>query len=217
MIFIIRLKKTGKYDKFIHVFGNHDLYTSSAEDLSAYTGQAYNYAIDTDYARLIFYVSAVDEDPVEWGGLMTEIDQAFLIEEIEKAGDKPVLIFSHHPVYDTVAKTRMEKHYIEPTDRVQYVLNSHEGPGLFIAGHTHAESIKQKDNWTYVNIDAFLDHPKYSIINICQDEISVSSVEIPLNEDLDRQRQIIGSHMPYFVLRPLQAGTSLDREIKIRL
>lgn len=206
------IKETGKYDKFIHVFGNHDLYSSSAKEMSDLTGQAYNYSIDTDHARLIFFASPKDKDPVEWGGVLTEEDEDFLRQEIQEAQGKPIIIFSHHPVYDTVRKTRLEKHYIEPRDKMRAILDRHSGKGIFVAGHTHAESIASDDKWTYVNLDAFLDHPKYSIMKIGDQGIRLTSKEIDLSEDMDAKRLAVGTHMPHFLLRPEDIGTSLDRE-----
>lgn len=130
----------------------------------------------------------------------------------QEAQGKPVIIFSHHPVYDTVRKTRLDKHYIEPKDKMRAILDSHPGQGVFVAGHTHAESIASDDKWTYVNLDAFLDHPKYSIMKIGDQGIRLTSKEIDLSEDMDAKRLVVGTHMPHFLLRPEDIGTSLDRE-----
>ncbi len=209
------IEKTGKMDKFIHVFGNHDLYTNTAEELSAMTNQRYNYAIDTDFAKLIVLSSSREKDIVHWGGYLSNDILDFIEEEIKNTQDKPVIVFSHHPVYDTVMRSNYLNHYIESDRNIWDVFN--KNVRLFIAGHTHCESIRTMENLSFVNLDAFLDHPKYSVMNITEDEIDIKSVEIELPEKIEEYRKQIGSNMPYFRFTMTGKGTTQDREITIKL
>ena len=51
-----------------------------------------------------------------------------------------------------------------------------------------------------------------SIMEIGDQGIRLTSKEIDLSEDMDAKRLAVGTHMPHFLLRPEDIGTSLDRE-----
>ncbi|MDO5040735.1 MAG: metallophosphoesterase [Peptoniphilus sp.] len=209
------IENTGKLDRFIHVFGNHDLYTNTTEELAAMTNQKYNYSIDTQLAKLIMLSSGREKDPVNWGGYLSDEVLSFVEEEIKNAEDKPVIVFSHHPVQDTVMRSNYLNHYIESDRNIWDVFN--KNVRLFIAGHTHCESIRTIENLSFVNLDAFLDHPKYSVMNITEDEIDIKSVEIELPEKIEEYRKKIGSNMPHFRFTMTGKGTTHDRELNIQL
>ncbi|CDZ74330.1 Hypothetical protein ING2D1G_0135 [Peptoniphilus sp. ING2-D1G] len=206
---------TGKLDRFIHVFGNHDLYSNTTEELAAMTNQRYNHAIDTEFAKFIILSSSREKDIVHWGGYLSDEILDFLEEEIKETEDKPVIVLSHHPIYDTVMRSNYLNHYIESNRNIWEILN--KNVRLFVAGHTHCESIKTIENLNFVNLDAFLDHPKYSVMNITEDEIDIKSVEIELPEKIEEYRKQIGSNMPYFMFTSTGRGTTRDREITIKL
>lgn len=210
------IEETGKKDRFVHVIGNHDLYSFTADELIEMTGQNYNYSVETDEAKLIFINSAYDINFEKYSGHLSQEEVAWLGDEIEGAGEKPCLVFAHHPVYDTVLRSNFENLSIEPSVGIEKALaRKKEGQGVFLAGHNHHESIESRNNWTFVNLDAFIDHPKYSLIEIDNTKIEVSSVDIEISEEQEEAREVIGSNMPYFNLIPFSRGTSKHREIKI--
>lgn len=192
------IDETGKEGNFINVLGNHDLYTYSADDLTAMLMKDYDYKLDYDNVRLIFLKTALDTNYEDFGGYLDDNTIDWLKRNLNK-DDKPCLVFSHHPIYDTVRKSSKELRYIRPADKIQDIVESKSsGKVVFFSGHTHSDSIVQKTNWTYLGLGSYLDYPKYLTVEIRNDIIDIKFKEIQLNDRLESTRRKIGEIMPYF-------------------
>ena len=211
------IDQTDKEEKFINVLGNHDLYTYSADDLMSMIVKDYNYMLDFDQVRLLFIKSALDKNYEDFGGFLDDITLNWLKKEFEK-DDKLTLMFSHHPIYDTVTKSSEEYHYIRPVEDVDKIIQGkNKGQVIFFSGHNHFDSIIEKDNWIYVGLGSFLDKPRYCVVEIDDVNLEIKSKEIDLPKKIEKTRINIGENMPYFSLIPEGVGNKEDREISIKL
>jgi Icc protein len=147
----------------IHVLGNHDAYSIPKVDILKITGQQRYQAIDMEGAILIFLDTTKEMNRVDWGGEMDAEQPDWLQTQLEITGDKPVFVFSHHPVYGTTANSTMDKLSIDPQIDMKAVLNKKEGTGFFFCGHNHVNSIVQQDGWHYASC---LDIPAFRIVEL---------------------------------------------------
>ena len=120
-----------------------------------------NHSIETDEAYLLFLETAREqEDPDNWGGWISKEQLVWLEKEIEKSGDKLLLIFAHHPVYDTTFRSNFSMLSIEPKIDVWSVLRKKKGKGIYVNGHNHVDSIVGSENWTFIQIAAVIGRSK---------------------------------------------------------
>lgn len=184
------IKGTGKYDRFIHVLGNHDLYMLPMNEVSPIGGQKSNHSIDTPFARLIFLNTSRDTDMENFGEFVSEETIEWLGREFEFSEEKPAIVFAHHPVCDTTTLSNYHLLCIDEDIDMWKALNKKRGKSVFICGHTHRASIRNVGEWTFVQLDAFVDHPKVSIIYVDENSIEITSKEL-LDGKYDEHRKII--------------------------
>ncbi|MEO2202866.1 metallophosphoesterase [Paenibacillus pabuli] len=159
---------------FIHVLGNHDTYSIPKHEISKLTGQDRYRAIDTPHARLIFLDTTQEMNPADWGGELDEEQLAWLKSELADSHEKQVLLFGHHPVFDTTARSTLDKLYIRPQDELKSILNSRPEGGIYFCGHNHMNSIVKQGEWHYVQTAACLDVPAYRVIEVHEGKVEIT-------------------------------------------
>ncbi|WP_339226099.1 metallophosphoesterase [Oceanobacillus sp. FSL K6-2867] len=205
-----------KYEKpFIHTFGNHDLYGVSRDEVLNISNSEQNISIATDKVNIISLETARDHDHEDYGGYISDKQLQWLKAEIEESEEKLVIIFAHHPVYDTTANSNFPYLSIQPDIPILDVLRKKKGNGIYINGHNHKDSIETIDNWTFVQANAVLDDQSIRVLEINDNEISIQSFNAATSE-LKSMAQIIGSNINHFQLSPLGMGTTPNREIVIK-
>ena len=209
-------KINGYHKSFILTIGNHDLYSMSREMVSQLINQKVNHSIDLDEVKLIFWETAREMDKENFGGTVTEEQLIWLQKELEESGDKTVILFGHHPIYDTTFRSNYNKLSIDPEMDVYSVLKNKKGNAIYVCGHNHYDSIVQKDNWTFVQIGAVLDNPSVRIFDIEEDKVTISAQTI-LDDSYLEEAKFIAEQMEYFNLIWDDKGTTLSRNFEIRL
>jgi Icc protein len=205
-----RIGQSGR--SFIHVLGNHDANSIPKVDIMDITGQQRYQAIDMEEAILIFLDTTKEMNPADWGGEMDAEQLVWLQTQLEKTGDKPVFVFSHHPVYGTTANSTMEKLSIDPQIDMKAVLNKKEGSGFFFCGHNHVNSIVQLDGWHYIQTAACLDIPAFRIVELKDGKVTIDLVSIDdanLTGDIARFNTKIPGFHPAQEARGVEADWSL--------
>ncbi|MDQ8735684.1 metallophosphoesterase [Paenibacillus sp. LHD-38] len=201
---------------FIHVLGNHDLYTQTRREVLEITGQQRYHAIDTDTAMLVFLDTAKEMDFEDWGGWIDDEQLKWLERLIDASGSKPLLVFGHHPVYNTTARSEKEKGSIHPCIDIWSILNRKNGVGIYFNGHTHVDSIVTQNNWTFVQLSACLDQHGFRILEFLEEEIRISAIDIA-DKDVQKHASMLHQHMKHFKPNPDARGLDLDREIMVSL
>ncbi|NGP44027.1 metallophosphoesterase [Bacillaceae bacterium SIJ1] len=200
---------------FIHVFGNHDLYDIPRQALLDQSKMNQNYSIETEEAYLVFLETARDHDYENYGGFLHDEQLQWLEAEIERSGEKTMMIFAHHPVYDTTARSQRKYLSIDPELNVQDILNKKQGTGIYINGHNHVDSIVYSGQWTYIQAGAVLDDQSIRILEIDNDRICLQAKELN-DSQLKQLAEIVGQHISHFNLFPEGRGTTLNREAVIQ-
>ncbi|MDQ0116176.1 metallophosphoesterase family protein [Paenibacillus harenae] len=201
---------------FIHVLGNHDLYWQTRREVLEITGQQRYHAIDAEAAMLVFLDTAKEMDFEDWGGWLDDEQLHWLEEMVEASGTKPLLVFGHHPVYNTTARSEREKGSIHPSIDMWRILNRKKGIGVYFNGHTHVDSIVAQNNWTFVQLSACLDQHGFRIVELTEEEIRISAVDIT-DADVLENAPMLHQHMVHFTPNPNARGTDADRELVVSL
>ena len=206
----------GDSREFIHVLGNHDNYTMPKEELLALTGQKRYHSFETDEAVFAFLDTARELDFESWGGWMDDEQLEWFEHVIQHSEEKPLLVFAHHPVYNTTAGSDGENGSIHPDIDMRSLLKQKKGIGMFFNGHMHCDSIVKEDNWTFVQTAACLDQPSFRLINILEDAIIVAALDVE-SDELRKNAAIIYDNINHFTHRPNACGTDLHRNCAVSL
>jgi Icc protein len=201
---------------FIHVLGNHDLYTQTKKEVLGITGGQPYHAIVTDKAMLVFLNTAKEMDLNDWGGWIDEDQLEWLEQMVKASGTKPLLVFGHHPVYKTTKRSEMDKGSIHPSIDMWRILNQKEGTGIYFNGHTHVDSIAEQNNWVFVQLSACLDQHGFRIVEIAGEDIRITAVDVTEGEVVDHA-PTLHRHMKHFTHNPDARGTDAERECVIPL
>lgn len=201
---------------FIHTLGNHDLYSQTREEVLSQVGMNGNHSIETEEAILLFLETAREMEFDRWDGWISEEQQNWLAEEIEKSGDKLMIIFAHHPVYDTTARSNIPMLSIEPSIDMWSILSKKKGKGIYVNGHNHTDSIVSNENWTFIQIASVMDNQSVRILDVQDDHFTVTAIHVG-TEQSKQQADIIGKAIDHFQLFPDGVGTTLERNVSIPL
>lgn len=205
-----------KYNKnFIHTLGNHDLYGIPREEVLKISNCEQNFSVDTETAHLIFLETARDHNYEDHSGHLSEDQLAWLEEEIIQSEEKLVLIFAHHPVYNTTVRSNFPYLSIVPEVAIQEILRKKKGNGIYVNGHNHIDSVETIANWTYVQVGSVLDDQSIRILEINRDEITIEAISVG-NRELKQQSQLIGSAIHHFEFNPYGIGTTCNRKKTIK-
>ncbi|HUC93080.1 MAG TPA: metallophosphoesterase [Paenibacillus sp.] len=201
---------------FIHVLGNHDLYAQTRREVLAITGGQRYHAIDSDKAMLVFLDSAKEMDYEDWGGSIDGEQLQWFEEMVIASGTKPLLVFAHHPVYKTTARSETDKGSIHPSIGMWRILSRKEGKGIYFNGHTHVDSIVEQNNWVFVQLSACLDQHGFRVVDIDEEEIRITAVDVEETGVLEHA-PTLHKHMNHFTHNPNARGEDADRKVVVPL
>ncbi|UVI32893.1 metallophosphoesterase family protein [Paenibacillus spongiae] len=201
---------------FIHVLGNHDLYAQPRSDVLAITGGQRYYAIMTERAMLVFLDTCLEMSPEDWSGSVDEEQLEWLESMVQASGTKPLLLFGHHPVYNTTARSELSKMSIRPEIDMWRILSQKRGIGIYFNGHTHADSIVEQNGWLFVQLSACLDQHGFRMVEFTDETIEISAIDLE-EEGLLDHAETLYSHMKYFSPNPNARGKDTDRGCRIPL
>ncbi|MFC4323768.1 metallophosphoesterase family protein [Litchfieldia salsa] len=201
---------------FYHALGNHDLYSMTKKDVLNITGQAQYHSFETDEAILVFLDTAKEMDYMDWGGWVDNEQLSWLEKVVQSSGEKPMLVFAHHPVHNTTVRSDKDKGSIHPDVDMWSILDQKKGIGVYFNGHTHVDSIVTQGNWTFIQKSACLDQQAMRLIEINEDEILVKAIDLtdPLIEE---SSQIIANNILHFSPQLEARGTEENRNCRIPL
>jgi len=201
---------------FYHVLGNHDLYGSRRSDVLDVSGKARYRAIESDRAVLAIIDTAKEMDFLDWGGWVDEEQLHWLEGVVRASGERPLLVFAHHPVYATTKRSDKDKGSIHPSVDVWSVLKQKQGVGMYFNGHTHVDSIATREQWTFVQLSACLDQHAFRVVDIGEDDIRVAAVDLD-EETLRQAAPVLHANMQHFRPTAEARGEAADRECAVRL
>ena len=171
--------------RLLIVLGNHDTYSLSKPGIETLTGQPRYLAIEREEATLVLLDTA-RETPDDWGGTLDAEQRDWLSGLLSRSGSKPVIVFAHHPVYDTTARSTEPMMSVEPSIDLLSMLAGHQGPGFYVNGHNHVRSTVRKDRWHFIQTAAVPDVPSAILLELQGDRVEIE--DVPLGSELDRER-----------------------------
>lgn len=190
-----------KYDQtkaFQFTIGNHDSYIASKEEIQSSVRQDL-YRLEDHGKISVIYLDTVRQQHVfDWSGIMNQDQLNWLDEALQARPDQTIIIFAHHPVYNTTILSEGDKNSIIPESPIMDILAKHKKTAFYICGHVHADSIVQIDNWTFVQIAAVLDQANIREIELTDHSFSINTQVI--EEDFRQTAAWLGSRMELFVL-----------------
>lgn len=201
---------------FVHVLGNHDVYAMTREEVLKITKQDRFHSLSTDSAVLAFLDTAQEQNYEDWGGTLDLEQQFWLADVVADSGNRPLLVFGHHPVYGTTKNSSKEKRSISPDIPMWDLLNNKQNAGLYVNGHNHFNSIAAREQWTFLQIAAVLDEQAVRVIDISDAMISIDYVPF-VDPNLRQQAYTIGSAIDHFSLNTHRLGTEADVKYAIPL
>lgn len=201
---------------FYHALGNHDLYSMTRKEVLELTGQSRYHSITTEHAVFAFLDTAKEMDREDWGGWIDEEQLHWFENVVKESGNKPLLVFAHHPVYSTTKRSDYEKGSIHPSIDMWEILNQKDGVGIYLNGHTHIDSIEQISNWTFVQTSACLDQQAFRQIEIVNDHIVITAIDVADNE-LSNHAATIYRNINHYTHQPDARGEAIDRNCIISL
>ncbi|WKA54580.1 metallophosphoesterase family protein [Planococcus shixiaomingii] len=201
------IRRHGK--QFVHVLGNHDVYDMKRKDVLEITQQERFQLIETETAMLAFLDTTREQDLKDCGGILDPVQQEWLKSVVDYSEEMPLLVFGHHPIHATTTMSEKMMHYVHPLQPIQEILQKKQGPGLYINGHNHYNSIALRKRWTFLQLAAVLDEQAARVIDVSDSLISIDSIDLsdPL---LKEQAKIIGKAINHFSLREDSLGTEAD-------
>ncbi len=201
---------------FVHVLGNHDVYAMPREEVLKITKQDRFHSLSTDSAVLAFLDTAQEQNYEDWGGTLDLEQQFWLADVVADSGNRPLLVFGHHPVYGTTKNSSKEKRFISPDIPMWDLLNNKQNAGLYVNGHNHFNSIAAREQWTFLQIAAVLDEQAVRVIDISEAMISIDYVPF-VDPNLRQQARNIGNAIDHFSLNTHRLGTEADVKYAIPL
>lgn len=201
---------------FVHVLGNHDVYALPREEVLKITKQDRFHSLSTDSAVLAFLDTAQEQNYEDWGGTLDLEQQFWLADVVADSGNRPLLVFGHHPVYGTTKNSSKEKRSISPDIPMWDLLNNKQNAGLYVNGHNHFNSIAAREQWTFLQIAAVLDEQAVRVIDISEAMISIDYVPF-VDPNLRQQARNIGNAIDHFSLNTHRLGSEADVKYAIPL
>lgn len=192
------LRKHQAVDHFLLTVGNHDAYSLTKAQLEEFLAQPLYRAIEVDDYLLIFLDTSREKDFFDWSGYLDQDQLTWLENLLNNHRDKHLIVFGHHPLYNTTLFSNTEKASVVPQVGLKEILDQHLKPSLYLCGHVHADSIVHEGQWTYIQLAAVLDQPCVRELEISDGQVSISSYNL---DETDRQKGTwLGANMAYFNL-----------------
>lgn len=210
--------------RFVQLFGNHDKYTLDTADILSLTGQSRYSRIDTSDAVVVLLDTARDRLREDWSGFLDEAQlqwlTRFLMRPEEEArseeGDRPLLLFAHHPLYDTTTRSTEEYMWLAPEIDLRGTLQRYAGTGFYFNGHNHANSIVRENRWHYVQTADVLDYPAFRLIEATREKVDIRLMRIE-EEELWKLARRIGENMIEYHPYAPAPGERKDGDLLVRL
>lgn len=205
------------YDKeFYQVLGNHDLYASTKSEYLQAARQDEYFSFEEKGTVFCFLNSAKEQDFEDWGGEISQEQLVWFEKVILQSEGKNLIVFAHHPIYNTTARSNLDKLSITPTIDIWSILSKRTTPAVYINGHNHENSIVTNGNWTFIQIASCIDDSSWRNIEVADNQLILSyhKMEHPV---LKESIPLFVHNMDHFKLYETPFGRESDRATIINL
>ncbi len=199
-----------------YILGNHDTMHVPKCTLVAVSGQPRTALQETSCAWLLFLDTTQEASSQGWGGVLDASQRALWAHAVAHCGNKPLLVFGHHSVYDTTAYSTFPYLSIEPTTPLDYIFRPPLRGGLYFCGHNHRHSIFQRAPWTFVQTAAVLDAPAVRIVDIDRTAVRIKTLSFA-NEPWSALAPLVRAGMPAYAYNDDWCGQQTDHQLVLPL
>ncbi len=207
-----------KYNRQFHILlGNHDTLAFSKKEIEEHTGMPRYTFHDTSSCRLLLLDTTKEATPANWGGLIDD-------QELEWLAGLPAptanctLVFGHHPFPNTTAESEIPMMSAENAHALVPLVHSNRV--VYFNGHNHVNSITtgsgDLSHWTFVQAASVLCSPSFRVVEVSDDEISVSTVFVD-GPTLYEDAQAVRGALTGYAHKPLAKGQTVDHDIRLPL
>ncbi|QQE78992.1 metallophosphoesterase [Alicyclobacillus sp. SO9] len=162
---------------FRFVLGNHDVLDQSKHvTLEALELPRY-FVEETRDARLIYLDTTRDMSPDNWGGFVDE-EQLKWLQTLPRQVDKPTLVFAHHPIHNTTAKSELPMMNVENSQGVVHELDKIAAQIIYMNGHNHIQSIAKHPSlsqWDFVQTASVVSSPCFRVLEVTPTSVAVTT------------------------------------------
>ncbi|MBB6670713.1 metallophosphoesterase family protein [Cohnella nanjingensis] len=203
-----------------HVLGNHDTFSLPKSDIRSRTGMPRYEAIEAEEARLLFLDTARDADRGNWGGTLDGEQLDWLSLRLSGDDRKPLLIFAHHPVPGTTARSGEEMLGLdaEPGRALLSLLERRPGPAVYMNGHNHVQSLVRRGRLHFFQAASVLDVPVAWLLTVDADGLLAESVPLLPEHPAERVRAwtaVISRSMDDYLRHPHAEGGGFPAEWRV--
>ena len=192
-----RIQTYGK--PFVHALGNHDAYSLTKKEIISLTGQKRYHLIETSSARLLVLDTAREMNLPDWSGTIDEEQRRWLSDMLYTDDPRPAIIFAHHPIHHTTARSTFDKLSIAPEEKIDELILNAPTMGVYVCGHNHIHSIAERKQWCFVQIAAAWDVPSYRLLTVHEQSITIElkTIDDPeLDELIHRFHHLMDGFTP---------------------
>ncbi len=210
----------GKRASFVHIPGNHDLYTadaSQAEQWGSTPPIADGHgAMLKELGLFVFLDSCQVKSKMDWGGRLEDRKLDWFAEQLARSDGKPVFVFAHHPLPGTTALTEQEMMRIEQANALGRILESVQAPCIWFNGHNHIQSIIRRGNWTFVQTASAVCLPCWRDVEIADDAVRITTRRLTEPAIVEAAERTLGCYPSFHrVDADTAAGGDEDQEVEV--
>lgn len=162
---------------FRFVLGNHDVLAQSKNVTLEQLELPRYFVEETRDCRFVYLDTTRDMSPDNWGGFVDD-EQLGWLQTLEKQEDKPTLVFAHHPIHNTTAKSELPMMNVENSRDVVEQLEKIASQVIYFNGHNHIQSIAKHptlEHWDFVQTASALSAPCFRIIEVTPTSVAVTT------------------------------------------
>ncbi|WP_127583292.1 metallophosphoesterase family protein [Paenibacillus koleovorans] len=202
--------------RFVHVLGNHDTLAMGKREWMASTGQARYFALERAEATLVFLDTAKEGRADDFGGELDAEQAEWLGRIVRESGEKPLLVFGHHPLVDTTTNSEQPMFGFHREADPWPILRGKRGRGFYFCGHNHAHSIVKREQWHFIQTAACLDTAAVRTVELRGGELTVGLLTFD-DEARRREADALAASMKLFTPKQLARGTIADHGLTVNL
>ncbi len=172
-----------------YVLGNHDVATFTKAEYIAACGTEYPapyYAFESHGVHCVILDSNCHEDGTDFNAGMFDWNDAWISEaqlswlrdDLSRAGDKPVLVFSHGNLDHRLWEGRLDPHVVKNSEQVRSILEEAGTVRAVIQAHYHPGLFTKINGIAYIGLRAMvvgagIAQNAYSLLTLCDDNTMV--------------------------------------------
>lgn len=207
-----------KYNRQLHILlGNHDTLAISKKEIEEHIGTPRFAFRDTPWCRLLLLDTTKEATPTNWGGVIDD-EQLEWLSALQNPATEYTLVFGHHPFPNTTADSEIPMMSAENAHALIPHVNAKRV--LYFNGHNHINSIAHGSgalhHWTFVQAASVLCSPSFRVVEVGDDEVTISTVFVD-GATLYTDAQTIRGALTGYAHKPHAKGESVDHDIRLPL